>query len=318
MDLVLYLLFFFPGMLAFIYSGFGFAKMSLADERALRGQPERADRLAVQMADPDRRRADGAAGHRRGDPLHHLHPHRRMAASACTTSRSSTRSCWRRPSTANTPVVKELEEIGVRKGDDLMFGIGNPELGVLMLVLFVVFIMFGFPIAFTLMALGVFFGYFAMGDLDLLAAGAAHLFGDDERRADLDPAVRVHGLHHRARQHPRSAVQVAAARRRPDAGVARASPRSPPARSSPPPPASSAPCVTLMGLLAFPAMLRAGYDVKICRRRGLRRRLPRHSDPAERHADPVRRHRRRVGGQALCRRLLPRHHAGRPLHPLHA
>src|SRR5882762_10442603 len=46
-----------------------------------------------------------------------------------------------------------------------MFGIGNPELGVIMLALFVVFIMFGFPIAFTLMALGVFFGYFAMGDL---------------------------------------------------------------------------------------------------------------------------------------------------------
>ncbi|TMJ37924.1 MAG: C4-dicarboxylate ABC transporter, partial [Alphaproteobacteria bacterium] len=34
-----------------------------------------------------------------------------------------------------------------------------------MLGMFVVFIMFGFPIAFTLMALGVFFGYFAMGDL---------------------------------------------------------------------------------------------------------------------------------------------------------
>ena len=46
-----------------------------------------------------------------------------------------------------------------------MLGLGNPELGVLMLALFVVFIMFGFPIAFTLMALGVFFGYWAMGDL---------------------------------------------------------------------------------------------------------------------------------------------------------
>ena len=51
-----------------------------------------------------------------------------------------------------------------------MPGLGNPELGVLMLVLFVVFIMLGFPIAFTLMALGVFFGYLAMGDIvfDLL------------------------------------------------------------------------------------------------------------------------------------------------------
>ena len=35
-----------------------------------------------------------------------------------------------------------------------MFGLGNPELGVLMLFLFVVFIMLGFPIAFTLMAMG--------------------------------------------------------------------------------------------------------------------------------------------------------------------
>jgi len=40
-----------------------------------------------------------------------------------------------------------------------MFGIGNPELGVIMLGLFFVFIMFGFPIAFPLMALGVFFGF---------------------------------------------------------------------------------------------------------------------------------------------------------------
>ena len=62
-------------------------------------------------------------------------------------------------------MVKELEEIGAAQGVHLMFGIGNPELGVIMLGLFVVFIMFGFPIAFTLMALGVFFGYFAMGDL---------------------------------------------------------------------------------------------------------------------------------------------------------
>jgi len=45
-----------------------------------------------------------------------------------------------------------------------MLGLTNPELGVLMLGLFIVFIMFGFPIAFTLMALGVGFGYLAMGD----------------------------------------------------------------------------------------------------------------------------------------------------------
>ena len=64
-------------------------------------------------------------------------------------------------------------------------------------------------------------------------------------------------------------------------------------------------CVTLMGLLAFPAMLRAGYDVEDRRGRRLRRRLPRHPHSAERDADSLRRHRRRLGGQALRRRLLP-------------
>ena len=51
-----------------------------------------------------------------------------------------------------------------------MFGIGQPELGVIMLGLFVVFIMFGFPITFTLMALSVFFRFLAMGDLDIRPA----------------------------------------------------------------------------------------------------------------------------------------------------
>ena len=67
--------------------------------------------------------------------------------------------------------------------------------------------------------------------------------------------------------------------------------------------------VTLMGLLAFPAMLRAGYDVKLVGRRGLRRRLPRHPDPAEHPADrlcarpPAYRRsalRRRVHSRASC------------------
>ena len=42
--------------------------------------------------------------------------------------------------------------------------LSDPALGILMLVLFLVFLMLGFPIAFTLMALGVGFGYFTQGD----------------------------------------------------------------------------------------------------------------------------------------------------------
>ena len=63
--------------------------------------------------------------------------------------------------------------------------------------------------------------------------------------------------------------------------------------------------VTLMGLLAFPQMLKAGYNIQVsagCDHRG---RLPRHPDSAFGAADRLRRNRRRVGGAALRRRFLP-------------
>ncbi len=40
----------------------------------------------------------------------------------------------------------------------------DPQVGVLMMCMFIVIIFLGFPIAFTLIALAVFFGYYAMGD----------------------------------------------------------------------------------------------------------------------------------------------------------
>jgi tripartite ATP-independent transporter DctM subunit len=143
-----------------------------------------------------------------------------------------------------------------------MFGIGNPELGVIMLGLFVVFIMFGFPIAFTLMALGVFFGYFAMGDLifNLLVQRTYSVMTNDvlisiplfvfmgyiiERANILDRLFR--SLQLAAGPVPASlalATLATCAIFATATGIVGA-------------------CVTLMGLLAFPAMLRAGYDVKI-------------------------------------------------------
>jgi len=143
-----------------------------------------------------------------------------------------------------------------------MFGLGNPELGVLMLALFVVFIMFGFPIAFTLMALGVFFGYWAMGDLifSLLVQRSYSVMINDvlisiplfvfmgyiiERANILDRLFR--SLQLAAGPIPASlalATIATCAIFATATGIVGA-------------------CVTLMGLLAFPAMLRAGYDVKI-------------------------------------------------------
>ena len=143
-----------------------------------------------------------------------------------------------------------------------MFGMGNPELGVLMLFLFVVFIMLGFPIAFTLMALGVFFGYFAMGDLvfSLLVQRTYSVMTNDvlisiplfvfmgyviERANILDRLFR--SLQLAAGPMPASlavATLVTCAIFATATGIVGA-------------------VVTLMGLLAFPAMLRAGYDVRI-------------------------------------------------------
>jgi tripartite ATP-independent transporter DctM subunit len=143
-----------------------------------------------------------------------------------------------------------------------MLSVGNPELGVLMLALFVVFIMFGFPIAFTLMALGVFFGYFAMGDLifQLLVQRSYSVMTNDvlisiplfvfmgyiiERANILDRLFR--SLQLASGPIPASlalATLATCAIFATATGIVGA-------------------CVTLMGLLAFPAMLRAGYDVKI-------------------------------------------------------
>src|SRR5438128_886027 len=143
-----------------------------------------------------------------------------------------------------------------------MFGFGNPELGVLMLALFVVFIMFGFPIAFTLMALGVFFGYFAMGDLifQLLVQRSYSVMTNDvlisiplfvfmgyiiERANILDRLFR--SLQLTSGPVPASlalATLATCAIFATATGIVGA-------------------VVTLMGLLAFPAMLKAGYNVKV-------------------------------------------------------
>ena len=84
----------------------------------------------------------------------------------------------------------------------------DPALGLLMLGLIVVVIMMGFPTAFTLMGLGIFFGFIAFyvpGEVlgpqsRLRSDGPAHLWRDDQRRPDFHPVVRAHGLRDGARR----------------------------------------------------------------------------------------------------------------------
>ena len=191
------------------------------DERAFRGQPQRPDRMAVQMAHRSRRRPDGDPGHRRGDALRDLpartangrsrlhdveelekvmleeaeqteagrNRHKAEAIGAAEGGTSDARSEQSRARRADARLVRRLHHVrlshrlhadGARRVLRLLRD-GRP----------------GIP-----------------------TAGAALVFGDDERRADLDPVVRLHGLHHRAREHPRPSVPLAAARGRPDSGLA--------------------------------------------------------------------------------------------------
>ncbi|MEK7716823.1 MAG: TRAP transporter large permease subunit, partial [Pseudomonadota bacterium] len=145
----------------------------------------------------------------------------------------------------------------------------DPYVGLTMLCIFVFVIMLGFPIAFSLMAMGVGFGYYAfyvpgqeiaqnriftllvqktfeVTSSDVLTAVPLFLFmGYIVERANILDRL-FHALQIAARNVPGSlavATMATCAMFATATGIVGA-------------------VVTLMGLLAFPAMLRAGYDVK--------------------------------------------------------
>lgn len=146
----------------------------------------------------------------------------------------------------------------------------DPQIGLSMLVLFIFIIMLGFPIAFTLMAMGVGFGFYAyyvpgqeifdnriftllvqktfeVASNDILTAVPLFLFMGYlvERASILDRLF--HSLQISMKNVPGAlavATLVTCAMFATATGIVGA-------------------VVTLMGLLAFPAMLRAGYDVKL-------------------------------------------------------
>ncbi|RTL90844.1 TRAP transporter large permease subunit [Ancylobacter aquaticus] len=140
--------------------------------------------------------------------------------------------------------------------------LSDPALGILMLVVFLILLMLGFPIAFTLMALGVAFGYLSIGDgiFQLFVQRTYSVMANDvlisiplflfmgyviERANILDRLFRSIQL--AAGWIPGSlavATLITCALFATATGIVGA-------------------VVTLMGLLAFPAMLRAGYDTKI-------------------------------------------------------
>ncbi|WP_144299375.1 TRAP transporter large permease [Elioraea rosea] len=138
----------------------------------------------------------------------------------------------------------------------------DPQLGLTMLGLFIVLLCLGFPIAFTLMALGLFFGYLGMEGriFDLLVQRTYAVMSNDvlisiplfvfmgyiiERANILDRLFRSLQLASGGLPGALAvATLVTCALFATATGIVGA-------------------VVTLMGLLAFPAMLRAGYDVRL-------------------------------------------------------
>ncbi|HEX6980923.1 MAG TPA: TRAP transporter large permease subunit [Alphaproteobacteria bacterium] len=138
----------------------------------------------------------------------------------------------------------------------------NAEVGMLQLGLFIFMILLGYPIAFTLVAMGVFFGLYAMGPriFDLLVTNTYDVMANDvlvavplflfmgyvvERANILDRLF--YSIQLAARHVPGSlavATLITCALFATATGIVGA-------------------VVTLMGLLAFPAMLRAGYDTRL-------------------------------------------------------
>src|ERR671924_45337 len=146
----------------------------------------------------------------------------------------------------------------------------DPQIGMLMLGLFIFIIMLGFPIAFTLIAMGVGFGFYAyfqpgqaifenriftllvqkafeVSSNDVLVAVPLFLFmGYLVERANILDRL-FHSLQISMKNIPGSlavATMLTCAMFATATGIVGA-------------------VVTLMGLLAFPAMLRAGYDTKL-------------------------------------------------------
>ena len=138
----------------------------------------------------------------------------------------------------------------------------DPQIAILMMVLFIFIIMLGYPIAFTLVAMGVFFGYYAMQGriFDLLVQNTYDIMANDilvavplflfmgyiiERASIIDRLF--YSIQLAARHVPASmavAALLTCAMFATATGIVGA-------------------VVTLMGLLAYPAMLKAGYDTKL-------------------------------------------------------
>ena len=262
MDLILYIIFFLPAVLAFIYSGWNYARMSVQFREVSIFSPAGVPVFPLKSLIP----VTGVFLLLQGI----------AEIIRCVLCIRLGHWPQRLHDVEETESVimhekQYLAEHGeaqrtARKGLDMT----DPQIGLSMLFLFIFIIMLGFPIAFTLMAMGVGFGYYAyytpgqaifenriftllvqktfeVTSNDVLTAVPLFLFmGYVVERANILDRL-FHSLQISMKNVPGAlavATLITCAMFATATGIVGA-------------------VVTLMGLLAFPAMLRAGYDIKL-------------------------------------------------------
>ena len=201
----------------------------------------------------------------------------------------------------------------------------DPVVAVVMLGIFVLTILLGFPICFTLMAMGVAFGFYAYYDaermrsifdnqiFDLLVNQTYSVMANDVLTAV--PLFLFMGyIVERANIVNRlfSSLQIAARRMPGSMAIAALATCALFATAT----GIIGAVVTLMGPARVSRDAQGPLRHQLLRRGDLRGRMPRHPDPPEHHAHRLRRDLERLGGAALRGRDLPRLHAGGALHRL--
>ena len=264
MDLVLYIIFFLPAVLAFIYAGWNYAAMSIRFREVSIFSPAGVPVFPLKTLVPVTGvllLLQGIAEIircviciRTGEWPQRLH------------DVEETESIIMQEQKLHGAAGRSAQQAG----SEGSLSMTDPQVGMLMLGLFIFIIMLGFPIAFTLMAMGVGFGFYAyftpgqeffqnriftllvqkafeVSSSDVLTAVPLFLFmGYVVERANILDRL-FYSLQLSMKNVPGAlavATLLTCAMFATATGIVGA-------------------VVTLMGLLAFPAMLRAGYDVKL-------------------------------------------------------
>jgi TRAP-type mannitol/chloroaromatic compound transport system permease large subunit len=202
----------------------------------------------------------------------------------------------------------------------MLFSLTNPEIAIFMMGLFLFAVLLGFPIAFTLMAMGLGFGYYAYFDPTKME----HLFDNrifqlfvqntytvmDNNVLTAVPLFLFMGyLVERAGIVAKLFFAIRLASHKLPASMAVAALITCTLFST----ATGiiGAVVTLMGLLAWPAMVKAGYDKKICIWNYLRWRMPWNFNSTEHHANCVFCNRTIISIKIICSSYFSRINVGK-------